>query len=220
MASSAQLKRQLLVLLAQRRAAELAGDPPKIWQFGVMTHPFETREYQDEIEDIVRWMGEFVDDGDAQWASDRDVAEELDAWDLDYPTTSSFTFAFEDWLAGSDEPYPYRSEGITEGLYDGEVVDEISVDGATGFSLLHREVQRGPMDVEGVRVYTIGEADLALYTFWADGDPVTLDVSAWLSAGATSMAADGTTAVIDPTALEVDGLGVVVTDDPSIWDTL
>lgn len=217
MTTAAQIERQFLVVLAQRRAAALAGDPPRIWQLGIMTHPFENQEYQEEMSNLVAWLDTFTDDGTATFGTDRDVMDALTSWEAANPGMSSFSFDFEGWLGGAEVPYPYRAEGLTLALLDSEVVNTLELAGLRGYELRHREVTRGPANAEGVRTLTIGDATLPLFMLWAEGDSVVVDMSDRLGTGATAMAADGSTRGVDPAAVEVDSLGLVLTDHPEIW---
>lgn len=219
MASGAQLKRQFLVLLAQRRAAERAGEPPRVWQFGIMTHPFENAQYRDEIEDLVFWLADFQADGLVEFVSDGELVDAVEDFEAQYPGVSSFSFDLDAWLAGDEVAYPYGAEGFTRALLDAEVVGELDIPGVHAFELNHRAVLRGPRNEEGVRSVAVGAPDAHLIALWPRDAGTTVDLTPWLGDSAVVMTAvDGTLNTVDPSSLSVPPLGVVVTDDSSIWE--
>lgn len=189
MASVPQIQRQFLSLVAEWREHERLGLTPKVWQFGIMTHPNQNITYQDEMQDIVEWLATWTEQTTAQgnviaeFATDANVVEQFEQWEASYPGESSFDYDWEAYLAGHPEPYPYLLEGISLGLKDAELDAQLNgwqTEGVMAFRLYKREVVRGPADSEGLRNMNIGDLyEEPLYLLWSTtGESVEIDFSA------------------------------------------
>jgi len=184
-----QIKRHFLAQVAEWREHERQGLPPKVWQFGIMTHPNQNRLYQDEMIEMVTWLAEWTEKTTAQgnmiaeFSTDPDVLARFEAWEEANPGASSFSFDWDAYLAGETVPYPYSLEGLTMGLKDLELDTELDTwraEGVTVYRLYRRPVLRGAADAEGLREMVISESvdDTALYLMWSNqGVDVEIDVS-------------------------------------------
>ncbi len=189
MASVGQIQRQFLALVAEWRENERLGLTPKVWQFGIMTHPNQTITYQDEMQDVVEWLATWTEqtteqgNAIAEFATDAKVLERFEQWEESYPGESSFDYDWEAYLAGNPEPYPYLLEGVSLGLKDAELDEPLTdweAEGVTVFRLYKREVVRGPADSEGLRSMDIRDLyEEPLYLLWSTtGESVEIDFSA------------------------------------------
>jgi hypothetical protein len=222
MTSVPQIKRHFLALVTEWREAELSGAPPKQWQFGVMTHPHDNIMFQSDVEEVVRWLGKWTDGsrGDGaplvEFATDDEVLERFEAWEMVWPDASSFSFDWETHVETGGEPYPYGDDVLTMALRDTEVDSEVMVwrdQGVTVFRLFRRSVLRGTPSEIGVRPMTIGDLEeVPLFLAWSTtGETVTIDASALLGDGFESLdSQSGETSAISPGALEIPPQAVLI----------
>ena len=215
-----QLKRRFIDVYFQWLYAQKTGQTPRVWTFGLMTHPDSNRNYQDEMLDIMNWLAEWTDAQSpwggpvAEFTTDYDLAETFEQWEADYPGTSSFSFDLEAYDRGEDVPYPYDLEGMVLGTHDGEFVGTLTDwedDGVIVVELVHRNVERGPEQPNGAVETTVLDLGLPLYVLWTHGDPVTIDFSNTESG--TLYVQDGMTGEItgvDASEIEVSEVPIVV----------
>jgi hypothetical protein len=221
MTSVPQIQRQFLALVAEWREAELAGDPPKQWQFGIMTHPHDTITYQADVETLVQWLAAWTDGsrGDGAplvvFATNDEVVASLEDWEAQWPGVSSFDFDWEGHLETGEEAYPYGSDALVLAWLDTELDQEITTwqeSGVTVFRLYTRAVERGEPNEEGARSLTIGELGTEpTYLAWSTtGATVTIDASSLLS-GASELldSQTGSIDVIDANAVEIPSQAVL-----------
>ena len=190
-AKVSQLKRHFLMLLAEWREHERNGEQPKIWSFGIMTHPDQNENHHDHMIELLTFFKSFSDmktsNGNqiVKFVTDKELVEIYKEWEENYPGESSFTFNWEShrkWEAeevGSvSEEYPYKLKGITEGLFGAELVEEINnYKGVVIYKFNHSDMQLGPMNENYQRGLAVCKLDEeAIYLAWSDtGSDVTID---------------------------------------------
>ncbi|MBT6325081.1 MAG: hypothetical protein HOJ35_03875 [Bdellovibrionales bacterium] len=179
------------MLLAEWREHERNGDQPRIWSFGIMTHPDQNADHQDHMIELLTFFKSFSDmktsNGNqiVKFVTDKELVEIYKEWEENYPGESSFTFNWEShrkWEAeevGSvSEEYPYKLKGITEGLFGAELVEEINnYKGVVIYKFNHSDMQLGPMNENYQRGLAVCKLDEeAIYLAWSDtGSDVTID---------------------------------------------
>ena len=222
MASVSQIQRQFLALVAEWRENERLGLTPKVWQFGIMTHPHQTITYQDEMQDVVEWFATWTEQATeqgnviAEFATDAKVVERFEQWEESYPGESSFDYDWEAYLAGNPEPYPYLLEGVSLGLKDAELDEQLTgwqAEGVTVFRLYKREVVRGPADGEGLRSMDVRNLyEEPLYLLWSTtGESVEIDFSAEQSGALYQVnSKTGGVTTVDAVSLTVPPTAMVV----------
>ena len=191
-ASVPQLKRRFLAVLSEWREHERSGDPAQIWTFGVMTHPDQNADYREEVTELLAFFSEFVNtttpagNSVAEFSTDVGVAGIFEDWEAANPQGERFDF---NWIAhreGDLQPFPYRVEGVVDGLKDCELdatTPELSLGADVQvYKLMKREQAFGPPDAEGRRpLVSIGDPLHPVYLLWADADGVVVDLSGELT---------------------------------------
>ena len=194
-ASVEQLKRHFLMQLAEWREHERLGDKAKIWSFGIMTHPDQNADHRDHMTDMIMFLSEYVtsttENGTpiAKFVTDKELAEILTNWKSQFPGRSSFDFdwenhrKFEAGEAGATaEEYPYKLEGITEGLFGSDFDSEIKTFNDSKvkiFKFKYLDSQLGPMNNKYQRgIAVCDEQPIPIFMAWSDaGEGVTIDFS-------------------------------------------
>jgi hypothetical protein len=221
-ASVPQLKRRFLSAVSEWREHERNGDPPRIWTFGVMTHPDKNADHREDVTELLEFFSTFVAETTeagnavAEFASDVVVAEVYEAWEAANPEGERFDF---NWIAHRDgdlQPFPYLVEGVVNGLKDCELDEstpEIDLgEGVRGFHLWKRDQTFGPPDADGRRGLTdIGDLLHEVYLLWADEDGTVVDLSGELSGTVHVMdGISGATSTADAASLTVSAGPTVV----------
>jgi hypothetical protein len=227
--TTSQLKRHFLMLLAEWREHERRGDPPKVWAWGIMTHPSSNHLYRDEMLDMFNFLAAFTDAETprgtpiARFATDEEVAETFRTWEVENPGASSFDFDWESHLAwitqgtGSPQPYPYLLEGVTLGLRDCDYVGELESwdqHAVRVHQFTNVDIMRGLANESGQRSMTLGSNRLPVYLLWSDsGQGETIDFSSEKSG--TLYVKDGISGAVttaDATRLTVTETPIVVSE--------
>jgi hypothetical protein len=220
-----QLKRRFIDITMQWLYSQATGQAPRIWTFGIMTHPDSNARYQDEMLEMLEWLAEMTTIESpfggpiAEFVTDTELVGLHEAWEDEYPGASSFSFDLEAYEAGEDVPYPYDLEGMVLATHDGEFtsfLDTWENDDVMAVALVHRNVQRSAPQSNGAVTTTIGDLGEALYVLWTPGDPVVIDMSA--EVGPILFRCDGVTGAVEA----IDSGAVMVTSVPqvvSITDT-
>jgi hypothetical protein len=228
MGTAEQIQRQFLALVAEWREHERKGDPPKMWQFGIMTHPNQNFENRDDVETLVKWFQKWTQETTlggnvvAEFATGEQVLEKFEAWEKANPGVSSFSYDWDAHLAGNPPPYPYDLEGVTLGLLDCEFEEELTLwqdVGVRVFKLRNREVLRGPANVEGQESMTILDLRDPVYLLWSNtGESVTVDFSSQ-EAGPLyqSNSVTGAVSSVDAQTLVVTPMAIVVSGTDMYW---
>ncbi|MCB9760998.1 MAG: hypothetical protein H6739_14260 [Alphaproteobacteria bacterium] len=204
LSTPAQLKRRFLQLWLERLYARAVDAPALPWSFGTMTHPDTNALYREDVTELYAWLG--------------GISQQCDPWGevgLEPVTDATLLDRFEDWEDAHPDavtldlddgaPYPYGLEGLALALVDTEYVaplPELLDAGAWAWQLARRGAER-TQDADGPQL-AVGALGGPLWVLWAP-EPVTIDLSPWLSGPA--LAHDGLTGEIvpvDPSALRVD----------------
>ena len=152
-----QLQRHFLQVLAQWTWDQLDPATPRVWTFGLMTHPNQTDLSLDELQVFLEWLDDTFStrvgpSGQPVYelVSDEDVLHRYRDWERRWPRASSFDFDMEGWLEGECPVYPYPLEGLAIGLRDAELVQEMRLGpGVMGWTLRQREITRGSPRADG-----------------------------------------------------------------------
>jgi len=186
-----QLKRHFLMLLAEWREHERKGESPRVWSFGIMTHPDQNQNHREHMVEMIEFFKTFADlrttNGNqiVRFVTDKELNEIYREWENNYPGHSSFNFDWEShrkWEAGEEdavaEQYPYQLQGITEGLFGAELVREIyDYEGVVIYEFDHVDMELGPMNENYQRGIAVCEPDEEpVYMAWSDtGSSATID---------------------------------------------
>jgi len=181
-----QLQRHFLQVLAQWQWDQLDAAPPRVWTFGLMTHPAQESLSLAELEVFLDWLETSFGDrvGPAggpvyELVSDEDVLERFRSWERRWPGESSFDFDFEAWLDGGCPVYPYPLEGVALALRDAEVDHAMALrDGVEGWRLSHRTISRNESNASGFGAATVGELGARVWLLQStDGRSRVLDLA-------------------------------------------
>jgi hypothetical protein len=214
-----QLKRRFIDLYMQWLYSQVTGQTPRIWTFGIMTHPGSNAQFQDEMRDMLEWLAEMTAQESpfggpvAEFITDTSLLARHEAWEAQYPGVSAFSFDLEAYEAGEEVPYPYDLEGMVLATHDGELVgflDSWADEGVIAIELVHRHVERSEVQPNGSVTTTIGGLEESLFLLWTPGDPVVIDMSA--EVGPSLFRCDGVTGAVDAIA----GSAVTVTHVPQV----
>ena len=214
-----QLKRRFIDIYLQWLYAQVTGQTPRIWTFGLMTHPSSNAQHQEDMLEMLGWLAQMTDLESpfggpvAEFITDTALLERYRAWEAAHPGVSSFSFDLEAYEAGEDVPYPYDLEGMVLATHDGEFVairDDWADDGVMAIELVHRHVERSAPRPNGLVTTTIGDLEEALYLLWTEGDPVVIDMSA--EVGPSLFGCDGVTGDVEA----LDSSAVTVTSVPQV----
>jgi hypothetical protein len=228
MGTTEQIQRQFLALVSEWREHERNGDPPKLWQFGIMTHPNQNLENRGDVETLVQWFHNWTQETTlngnavAEFATGEQLLAKFETWEDANPGVSSFSYDWDAHLAGNSPPYPYDLEGVTLGLLDCEFEEELTLWqdlGVRVFKLRNREVLRGPANLEGQESMTILGLRDPVYLLWSNtGESVTVDFSSQ-EAGPLyqSNSVTGAVSVVDAQTLVVTPMAMVVSGTDLYW---
>ncbi|MDP6944968.1 MAG: hypothetical protein QF464_12520, partial [Myxococcota bacterium] len=226
MASVPQIQRQFMMLVAEWRERERAGDSPRLWTFGIMTHPNDNAAHREDMEAIVAWLKTWTEtvtakgNAVAEFATDADIVQRYEAWEAKNPGASSFDYDWEAYLAGDIWPYPYWVEGATLGLKDCDYIGEFDLGpDVQAYEFANREVLRSPPNAEGISVMNIGELRLPVFMLWSHGGPSSVaDLSG--SVTGTVFVRDGLTGEVttaDASQITVPVHPVIVCETDDYW---
>jgi hypothetical protein len=214
-----QLKRRFVDITLQWLYSQATGQTPRIWTFGIMTHPDSNARYEDEMRDMLAWLQEMTQRESpfggpiAEFVTDTELAQLHEAWEAESPGTSAFSFDIEAYEAGETVPYPYDLEGMVLATHDGEFtgfLDAWEAQDVMAVELVHRHVDRSDPQPNGAVTTTVGELEEALYLLWTPSEPVVIDMSA--AAGPALFQSDGVTGAVE----RIDGSAVTVTRTPQV----
>jgi len=214
-----QLKRRFMDITMQWLYSQAMGQTPRIWTFGIMTHPDSNARYEDEILDLLEWLAEMTTTESpfggpvAEFVTDTELAGLHETWEDEYPGASAFSFDMEAYEADQNVPYPYDLEGMVLATHDAEFtsfIDTWEDADVMAVALVHRHVERSSPHQNGAVTTTIGNLKEALYVLWTPGDPVMIDMSA--EVGPSLFRCDGITGAVEA----IDSAAVTVTSLPQV----
>ena len=214
-----QLKRRFIDIYLQWLYAQATGQTPRIWTFGLMTHPDSNAQHQDDMLEMLGWLAQMTDLESpfggpvAEFITDTELLERYRTWEAAHPGVSSFSFDLEAYEAGEDAPYPYDLEGMVLATHDSEFVDlrdDWADDGVMVVELVHRHVERLAPRPNGMVRTTIGDLEETLYLLWTESHPVVIDMSDEVSP--SIFGCDGVTGDVET----LDSSAVTVTSVPQV----
>lgn len=225
----AQLQRHFLQTLAQWNRDQLDPDTPRLWTFGVMTHPGQEDLSLEELDRFLGWLDDTFGDqvGPSgvpvyELVSDEQILDRYQDWERRWPGESSFDFDFEGWLDGACPDYPYPLEGLALGLRDAELEQEMRLEpGVSGWQLRQREVTRGERKDSGFAKTEVGDLGATLWVIQSrNGSEHTLDLRQRLPTDVVGVDLETGTAVdLDLSALAVGPIPVVLINDATALET-
>lgn len=211
-----QLKRRFMDIYAQWLYSQKTGQTPRIWTFGIMTHPDSNSRYHDEMTEMLDWLSGWTQTDSpwggpvAEFTTDYGLGETFEAWEAEYPGASSFSFDLESYEDGVDVAYPYDLEGMVLATRDAEFVslmNQFSDQGVSGVELVYRDVHRSEPAANGAVVTTVGDLGSPIYVLWSDAEDVTIDF-AGVESGAL-YAADGVSGEVSEVSASTVTVGEV-----------
>ena len=214
-----QLKRRFIDIYLQWLYAQATGQTPRIWTFGIMTHPDSNAQYRDDMLEMLEWLAQMTDLESpfggpvAEFITDTMLLERYRTWEAAHPGVSSFSFDLEAYKAGEDVLYPYDLEGMVLATHDSEfveIMDDWADYGVMAIKLVHRHVERSAPRPNGTVRTTTGDLEEALYLLWKESDPVVIDMSD--EVGPSLFGCDGVTGDVET----LDSSAVTVTSVPQV----
>ncbi len=220
-----QLQRHFLQVMAQWTWDQLDPAAPRVWTFGLMTHPDQLDLSLEELQAFLTWLEDTFGDrvGPSgqpvyELVSDEEVLQRHQEWERRWPRASSFDFDFEGWLDGDCPVYPYPLEGLAIGLRDAEVVQEMRLDpGLVGWTLQQREITRGTRRSDGWASVDVGELGATLWMLQStNGSTTVLDLRERLPPEAMGIdLTTGRPVPLDLSAVTVSPMPALLIEDPN-----
>ncbi len=226
--SVVQLQRHFLQVWSQWTWDQLDPDTPRLWTFGLMTHPGQLDLSEPELDLFLAWLQETFGaaEGPAgtpvyELVSDEQILTRFLAWEDDHPGEVSFDFDVEGWLEGACVTYPYPLEGLTLALRDAEVAQDMRLGGGVrGWRLRTREILRGERDETGHHGVGVGDLGAEVWVLASrDGQERQLDLRNRLPAEVWQVdPRTGDATVVDQAAIRVGALPIVLLEDLTALD--
>jgi hypothetical protein len=202
----AHIATELLLAYLEWRAATLAGEPPRVWVFGVTVHPDRGTQDNDDLRRLATFLQDhFLDPpaggpGRSMCAATRDdILRDYEAWEDELAPEAPFRFA-------PGEAYPYRLPQL-EAVYPSHLieVDDGQLDRGVRIALLAEMEDSGEGDVEDL------VPQHRWLIVWADAEqPVKVDLRPWTDQRVRPWTSEGLGDEVRPSALWVSDEPVVV----------
>lgn len=217
-----QLKRQFLMVLANRHWEQTTGLPSRVWTMNVMTHLDQNTRHA-EILDWMRFIGHTAEwtggaDPATEWVTDAEIIETFEEWETTTTAATSFDFDLESHDAGVDQDYPYLLEAMAETLVGTEFKAQVDLhDDVLSWRLDHRDMEYLGTDWHGNPEYELTDADGEMIMAWSTDGLRTVDVRGWATGSVTIMDADdGSTRSVPAAAVPIGPKPVLIVSDTSL----